>query len=811
MPSLPAPVSHGAPVASPLEALTSGVRQRQISAEGRAAWQVLLRCGVGTLAVLLCAVLPGVVRNFLMAPLALASFLVVAVWLLRSPGLRRVWLGALVATGLVLVFGGGSALGQVLFGTAGTLFLILRRYRPLREIGSRRRGLVFLFGVAAWIALIAVPGASEAEGWFAGGAMRVAKVSRYLLALFWALSAAHLFLGIRLHFLRLRPKLAIAGFLIAAVPVGLLLSLGIFGVFGALGGARSTQARSAMEDWERWVGQDAFGASSGLFDLGFGELARAAGIDDTPPAWEADLREAATTTVFDPFPESGYVHRDGELWLVRFARGDDGVTVRGGWRVTTSTLDQLATRLRARVELLDPDGDFDLTIGSSTLRTGADALGTGRADGVVLCGNPLAAGETVAAPVDSSAGFFDRYVLFGGAPLSTWRLVDTQLEKGNVLLALHTRPRDLLQGFTSDENPINQAVGAALIVFVVFFLVLQLLALYFGLRIVGGITGAVHGLHRATERLARGDLDTWIELPNEDEFGDLASSFNEMTGAIRVAQDHILEKHKMEQELATARRIQERLLPDAMPVLDGWQITGSSDPTLQVGGDYFDFLHLPDGRLGIAIGDVTGKGVPAALLMANLQACLQGQVIHPQDTASTITRMNDLLAASTDPHMFVTFVYAELDPRTGHMITVNAGHEPLLIVRTSGEIEHLRGGGLILGMLPDQSYIQVETHLDPGDVMVAYTDGITEAMGPMPDGSIPRLPSADDPDDDDDDDDLIEVNFFDLDRLVNVVKEHSHRSAEDIRTSVLAAVRRHVRDVPQSDDITLVVIKRDAA
>ena len=266
------------------------------------------------------------------------------------------------------------------------------------------------------------------------------------------------------------------------------------------------------------------------------------------------------------------------------------------------------------------------------------------------------------------------------------------------------------------------------------------------------------------------------------------------------------------------RSIQLRLLPSEVPIVTGFELAGGSTPSKQVGGDYFDFIPLPDGRMGIAVADVSGKGIPAALLMSNLQASLQGQVLHEAPVTEVVGRMNELLARSTDAHMFATFFYGVLEPDTGRIAGVNAGHEPPLVIRGDGSTEELPAGGLILGMLPGQSYRECEAVLGPGDVMVLYTDGITEAMGPgtrIPGMDLHALPSSDErtgqTDDDEDDDEEIVTNFFGEERLREVAVAHRHEGAASIHRAILDAVARHVRDVPQSDDVTLVVIKRDAA
>jgi sigma-B regulation protein RsbU (phosphoserine phosphatase) len=305
----------------------------------------------------------------------------------------------------------------------------------------------------------------------------------------------------------------------------------------------------------------------------------------------------------------------------------------------------------------------------------------------------------------------------------------------------------------------------------------------------------VGALRAGTRRLATDDLDTRIDIPNEDEFGELAGSFNDMAVAVKQGRREAVARERLEKELETARAIQERLLPDEMPVLPGFEVTGASIPCLQVGGDYFDFLDQENGLLGVAIGDVSGKGIPAALLMSNLQASLHGQVLHPGQVSGVVERVNELLVKSTDPHMFATFFYGVLDRTAGTFTCTNAGHNPPLLLRADGALEQLEAGGLPLGMLPDMPFEQDTVRLERGDTLLMYTDGITEAIGPLPDGTIPR------------EEDTVDTMFGE-DRLIALLEENRGRSAIEIRDTVLKAVADHTHGVPQSDDITLVVVTR---
>jgi sigma-B regulation protein RsbU (phosphoserine phosphatase) len=289
--------------------------------------------------------------------------------------------------------------------------------------------------------------------------------------------------------------------------------------------------------------------------------------------------------------------------------------------------------------------------------------------------------------------------------------------------------------------------------------------------------------------VAAGNLDTVIDIPNQDEFGDLAASFNEMTSAVKKGREIALANDRLKRELETARAIQVRLLPTSEPVVTGFQVVGASIPSREIGGDYFDLLAQGDDEIGIAIGDVSGKGMPAALLMSNLQASLHGQVMHPGTVSGVVERVNDLMVKSTDPHMFATFFYGLLNARNATFTCTNAGHNPPILLRASGEIEELTTGGLLLGMLGEQVYQQDTVALAPGEIIVLYTDGITEAVGPAAD---------------EDDYDAM----FGEDALYEVLRRNRHLPAAGIKDAILDAVSSHTSGVAQSDDITLVVIRR---
>jgi serine phosphatase RsbU (regulator of sigma subunit) len=202
--------------------------------------------------------------------------------------------------------------------------------------------------------------------------------------------------------------------------------------------------------------------------------------------------------------------------------------------------------------------------------------------------------------------------------------------------------------------------------------------------------------------------------------------------ALRVAQmvqqqqEEVRERERIEQELRTAQAIQRAFLPASVPALPGWRIMAYYQPAREVGGDFYDFHTFEDGRLGLVIGDVTGKGVPAALLMATVHTMLRTAVQGTGSPAATLTRVNALLSAEIPGGMFITCFYAMLDPRSGRMRYANAGHEPPYR-QQAGSATELWATGMPLGMMPDTSYEEKESILFPGESLLFYSDGLVEA------------------------------------------------------------------------------------
>jgi serine phosphatase RsbU (regulator of sigma subunit) len=254
---------------------------------------------------------------------------------------------------------------------------------------------------------------------------------------------------------------------------------------------------------------------------------------------------------------------------------------------------------------------------------------------------------------------------------------------------------------------------------------------------------------------------------------------------LEIEQERI-ERERIEQELKVARRIQQASLPEEVPELEGWEISPRYQPAREVGGDFYDFHFLSEGRLGLVVGDATGKGVPAALVMSTtcgmLQAVSQG--LNSTSPGEVLERVNETLLTRIPANMFVTCFYAILDPKSASLIYANAGHDLPCLHRTSGEAEELRATGMPLGLMPGMGYEEKETILEASETALFYSDGLVEAHDPK-------------------------GEMFGFPRLRALIAEHSEqRSLGDFLLEKLYSFVGEGWE--QEDDITLLTVERSA-
>ncbi|HEY1297616.1 MAG TPA: SpoIIE family protein phosphatase [Chloroflexota bacterium] len=285
----------------------------------------------------------------------------------------------------------------------------------------------------------------------------------------------------------------------------------------------------------------------------------------------------------------------------------------------------------------------------------------------------------------------------------------------------------------------------------------------------------------------RGDLDY-----SRDDLRLLSSLAAQAAPALRVAQlvreqrAEVEARAQIDQELQVARAIQQFFLPHELPQISGWELSAHYSPARAVGGDFYDFILLPDNRLGIIIGDVADKGVPAALVMAATRSVLRATVQQLADPAEVLSRVNEHLVPDTPTHIFVTCLYAVLDISSGSLQYANAGHDPPFVRTASGKVAPLMARGLPLGVMPGSTYLSHTTLLDPEDHLLLYSDGLLEAHDQR-------------------------RQMFGFDRLQQRLMQHGGGSAELI-ADLLSELDEFVGPGwEQEDDVTLVALKRTGA
>ncbi len=292
------------------------------------------------------------------------------------------------------------------------------------------------------------------------------------------------------------------------------------------------------------------------------------------------------------------------------------------------------------------------------------------------------------------------------------------------------------------------------------------------------VQGETRGLILLGEKLTRDEFKQ-TDLEFIASLGNLAMISLENTRLFREA----IERQKLEDELIIAREIQKGLLPSLLPSIPGMSIAAANISSKQVGGDYYDALPVSETQWVIAIGDVSGKGTPAALLMANLQATIRALVPLGFPLAELTGRVNDLMCENTGGSKFVTFFWGILDPVEKTLRYVNAGHNYPILFRSDGSIKKFDKGGMILGVLKTTTPYEQETvSLKEGDVLVMYTDGVSEAMN--------RVGAE-----------------YGEERLEEVVNSTKTSDADSILREIYKDVVKHVGGAPQSDDITMMILK----
>jgi sigma-B regulation protein RsbU (phosphoserine phosphatase) len=413
-----------------------------------------------------------------------------------------------------------------------------------------------------------------------------------------------------------------------------------------------------------------------------------------------------------------------------------------------------------------------------------------------------------AGALPAAASMFDHQITFGTPlPVVNWKTGDH--EERAPLVRVQTRPSVLYSRLFAALGDFAKGVEFILLGIAVVLAIIELLALVIGTSLTRSITGSVAQLYKATQHVDRGDFSHRIPVRSRDQLADLANSFNKMTTSIERLVLEQKEKQRLENELVIAQEVQAQLFPREISQLESLEVHGYCRPARTVSGDYYDFLVINADKMVLAAGDVSGKGISAALLMATIHSAvraysmegipilrepiavgavagsgmlrasrLQGLEVSP---AALLALLNHQLYASTPQEKYATLFLGLYDAGSRRITYSNGGHLPPVIMSQDGSIRRLDQGGMVVGLFDNLSFDEASVQLEPGDIFLAYSDGVTE-----PENDFGEFGEA---------------------RLIDLVRENRDLPLLEITERVTAAVDDWIGDQEQPDDITLVLAR----
>ena len=365
------------------------------------------------------------------------------------------------------------------------------------------------------------------------------------------------------------------------------------------------------------------------------------------------------------------------------------------------------------------------------------------------------------------------------------------------VLQVRSRPSMILDVlFSKKTDDLRGFIPTILLGIGVLFLLVELVALVIGVSMTRTITNAVHRLYEGTQRVMQGDFSHRIEVQGKDQLADLGYSFNRMTENVEQLLAISKEKERLQSELEIAREVQNQLYPKSAPDTKRLKVRALCKPARMVSGDYYDYDMLGESLLAIAMGDVAGKGISAALLMATLQSSVRTRLSFSRDTADftgnapclstsvLVSSLNNQLYKTTSPEKYATFFLGVFDTASSRFNYTNAGHLPPILFR-NGKASKLEIDGTVVGAFPSAEYGESHVDLEPGDLLLCYTDGITE-----PENAYGEM--------------------FDEERLIQTVQRNIGKTEEEILEAVVEAVIAWTGAGELQDDMTLVIARCQA-
>lgn len=587
---------------------------------------------------------------------------------------------------------------------------------------------------------------------------------------------------------RLRNRLIVAYILIAVVPVVLLLTIGGLAAYGIYLELGAHLLHDGFEERINTMSADADSIAGAIeLETNHGASARdesvlsrpaiAAIIADAQSSWP-EIRVhlnpgESLSKAGDGRNFSGLIEHHQKLWFaaarVRGA-GANSVSLVVEAPVTSAVLDELPPDFGPiQIFMFRPSGEKSSTrlkyqTGGQTYESAEQVTSRRRA---------------LAPPVNR----LDFKV--NGASLmevTHWE-PGRESAKVPVLASFTLRPSAVNGRLLTSVGALGPILVTVLTIVAVIFLSIEVVALATGVVITRTITRAVEGLYEATLHVRRGDFSHRVRVHKRDQLGALGDSFNEMTSSISELIEEQRKRQRLENELSIAREVQEQLFPRSLPTLPGLQLGAICRPARTVSGDYYDFIRLAPLRLGIALADISGKGISAALLMASLQASLRSQAsLNGQcGTAELVSRLNQHLFRNTSDDRYATFFYAVYDEGTRTITYTNAGHlAPFFI--SGGELQRLDEGGTVVGLFEEYPFTQGVLKAAPGSLLVAFSDGLTEPEN-------------------------VYGEEFGMERLKQEILRHQNAVPQQLAENLVAAAEQWAGTPDQADDMTVVVAR----
>jgi sigma-B regulation protein RsbU (phosphoserine phosphatase) len=575
---------------------------------------------------------------------------------------------------------------------------------------------------------------------------------------------------------RLRNRLIVAYFFIAVVPlilITLLAGLGIALIGGQIsiflvtselerrnGGMRASMEFLAREDipdraWAVPFLRSRYpGMELAIRDKGAWRDSQGANVPGPPADWPVG---------------SGLLVRDRKLYSWALA-SHDGRSIMGLVPVTREFLGQLASDI-GEVTILNLESNE------------------------VLLHPPLDENAASRNRVPPAANALD-FTIWWVAPVlaNVWDAPNTTQTEW---LNIRTRPSAVLRTVLSQKVDFaNEMIPAFFFGVAILFLIAEAIAFMIGVSLTRTITGAVHELYEGTVRVMKGDLKHRIPPSGEDQLGELSVSFNNMTSNMERLLAIEKERERLQTELEIAREVQNQLYPKHLPDVDSLRLTAVCNPARMVSGDYYDYQQIGK-DVAIAIGDVAGKGISAALLMATVQSSFRAQLRGSLEIAATagtegvsvtvstsrvVSHLNQQLFADTAPEKYATFFLGVYDTGSKSITYTNAGHLPPMLIR-NGEVTLLDVNGMVVGAFPFAKYGESRVQLQPCDLLVFYTDGITE-----PENAYGEM--------------------FGEERLIELLVRNADKDEADLVTAVTDAVRQWTGTDELQDDMTLLLVRQ---